>query len=91
MGMNLLPVFILLLLIWFCNSDDRLTPAKPLSNGDMLISDGGIFALGFFSPWQTQPKTHMSAYGTTTSPSEHMCGSHTTTALSLAAPLVSLF
>ncbi|XBI95247.1 hypothetical protein VPH35_031752 [Triticum aestivum] len=48
--MNLLPVFILLLLIWFCNSDDRLTPAKPLSNGDMLISDGGIFALGFFSP-----------------------------------------
>ncbi|VAH38403.1 unnamed protein product [Triticum turgidum subsp. durum] len=50
MGMILLPVFALLLLICFCNSKDRLTPAKPLSIGDRLISNGSIFALGFFSP-----------------------------------------
>ncbi|VAH53758.1 unnamed protein product [Triticum turgidum subsp. durum] len=50
MGMTPLPVFILLLWICFCNSEDRLTPAKPLSIGDRLISNGGIFVLGFFSP-----------------------------------------
>ncbi|XP_044326692.1 G-type lectin S-receptor-like serine/threonine-protein kinase B120 [Triticum aestivum] len=50
MGMTLLPVFALLSLICFCNSEDRLTPAKPLSIGDRLISNGGIFVLGFFSP-----------------------------------------
>ncbi|XP_044334519.1 putative G-type lectin S-receptor-like serine/threonine-protein kinase At1g61610 isoform X2 [Triticum aestivum] len=49
MGMTPLPVFVLLLLICFCKSDDRLTPAKPLSPGDKLVSNGGIFALGFFS------------------------------------------
>ncbi|WVZ87304.1 hypothetical protein U9M48_033961 [Paspalum notatum var. saurae] len=51
MGMPvLLAVFILLLLSSFCQSDDQLTQAKPLSLGDRLISKGGIFALGFFSP-----------------------------------------
>ncbi|KAM0913127.1 hypothetical protein ACQ4PT_012351 [Festuca glaucescens] len=44
-----LPVFILLLLACSCKSDDHLTPAKLLSTGDKLISNGGIFALGFFS------------------------------------------
>ncbi|VAH53711.1 unnamed protein product [Triticum turgidum subsp. durum] len=49
MGMTLLPLFILLLSICFCESDDRLTPAKPLLPGDKLVSNNGIFALGFFS------------------------------------------
>ncbi|KAM3370562.1 hypothetical protein ACQJBY_018096 [Aegilops geniculata] len=49
MGMTPLPLFVLLLLICFCKSDDRLTPSKPLSPGDKLVSNGGIFALGFFS------------------------------------------
>ncbi|TVU20671.1 hypothetical protein EJB05_36889, partial [Eragrostis curvula] len=42
--------FILLLLICFCKSDNQLTRTTPLGMGDMLISDNGIFALGFFSP-----------------------------------------
>uniref|UniRef100_A0ACD5UET4 Uncharacterized protein n=1 Tax=Avena sativa TaxID=4498 RepID=A0ACD5UET4_AVESA len=45
-----IPVFILLILICFCKADDRLTPTKSLSSGDKLISNGGIFALGFFTP-----------------------------------------
>ncbi|XP_062226867.1 G-type lectin S-receptor-like serine/threonine-protein kinase B120 isoform X2 [Phragmites australis] len=44
------PVFILLLLICFCKSDDQLTDARSLAPGDMLISKDGVFALGFFSP-----------------------------------------
>lgn len=48
MDMISLLVFILLFLTCFCRSDDQLTPAKPLSHRDVLISNGGIFALGFF-------------------------------------------
>ena len=48
--MATLPVFVLLSLICVCKSDDRLTPAKPLSAGNKLVSSGGVFALGFFSP-----------------------------------------
>uniref|UniRef100_A0ACD5UUZ1 Uncharacterized protein n=1 Tax=Avena sativa TaxID=4498 RepID=A0ACD5UUZ1_AVESA len=47
--MTVLPFFILLLSICFCKSDDILTPSKPLLPGDKLISNDGIFALGFFS------------------------------------------
>ncbi|WVZ87316.1 hypothetical protein U9M48_033971 [Paspalum notatum var. saurae] len=49
----LLPVFILLLLSLSCQSSghgDQLTQAKPLSPGDKLISKDGSFALGFYSP-----------------------------------------
>lgn len=49
MGTAYLPVFLLLFLACLCRSDDRLTTAKPLLPGDVLISDGGVFALGFFS------------------------------------------
>ncbi|KAG2571430.1 G-type lectin S-receptor-like serine/threonine-protein kinase B120 [Panicum virgatum] len=49
-----IPVFIFLILLLFlssgCQSADRLTQAKPLLPGDVLISNGGDFALGFFSP-----------------------------------------
>ncbi|VAH37152.1 unnamed protein product [Triticum turgidum subsp. durum] len=48
--MTPLPVFVLLSLVCFCKSDDRLTPAKPLNAGDKLVSSGGVFALGFFTP-----------------------------------------
>ncbi|PUZ49081.1 hypothetical protein GQ55_7G296800 [Panicum hallii var. hallii] len=50
MGTICLTVFILLLLICLCQSDDQLTSARPLSPGDLLISKNGVFALGFFSP-----------------------------------------
>ncbi|XP_047063019.1 G-type lectin S-receptor-like serine/threonine-protein kinase B120 [Lolium rigidum] len=51
MGMPHIPILTLLFLLTpLCRSDDRLTHAKPLSAGDTLISEGGVFALGFFSP-----------------------------------------
>ncbi|XP_073365738.1 G-type lectin S-receptor-like serine/threonine-protein kinase B120 isoform X2 [Aegilops tauschii subsp. strangulata] len=50
-GTPCIPVFILLFFVSpFCRSDDRLWPAKPLSAGDTIVSKGGDFALGFFSP-----------------------------------------
>lgn len=59
MGMIYIPVFILLFLICFCKSDDRLTPTKPLSPGDRLISSGGIFTLGFFSPTNSATNSYI--------------------------------
>ncbi|XP_024311511.1 G-type lectin S-receptor-like serine/threonine-protein kinase B120 isoform X2 [Brachypodium distachyon] len=50
MDMSYFPIFILLFLFSFCKSDDSLTQGKPLYPGNMLVSKGGIFALGFFSP-----------------------------------------
>jgi len=49
MAMAYLPIFVLLFMVVLCQSDDRLTPAKPLLPSEVLISDGGVFALGFFS------------------------------------------
>ncbi|KAL6844532.1 hypothetical protein ACP4OV_026205 [Aristida adscensionis] len=48
-GMASVPIFILLFMVCLCKSEDSLTPAKQLLPGDVLISDGGVFALGFFS------------------------------------------
>ncbi|XP_062226864.1 G-type lectin S-receptor-like serine/threonine-protein kinase At4g27290 [Phragmites australis] len=53
-----LPVLMLLLLSPFCQSNDQLTQANTLSSGDMLISQGGDFALGFFSPTNS-PKNYI--------------------------------
>ncbi|KAM0869181.1 hypothetical protein ACQ4PT_040837 [Festuca glaucescens] len=50
MAIQYIPIFFLIFWSSFCKSDDQLTHEKPLTHGDMLISKGGAFALGFFSP-----------------------------------------
>ncbi|BAT09305.1 Os09g0551150 [Oryza sativa Japonica Group] len=47
---------VLLLLPPPCASDDRLVTGKPLSPGATLVSDGGAFALSFFSPSTATPE-----------------------------------
>uniref|UniRef100_A0A0E0DIS6 non-specific serine/threonine protein kinase n=1 Tax=Oryza meridionalis TaxID=40149 RepID=A0A0E0DIS6_9ORYZ len=52
-----LHVVVFMSLICFSQPSDRLTPAKPLifPGDDKLISDGGVFALGFFSLTNSTP------------------------------------
>ncbi|XP_028792293.1 G-type lectin S-receptor-like serine/threonine-protein kinase At1g11410 [Neltuma alba] len=46
-----IPHFLILFLFSSsCHSLNRITPGKPLKNGDVLVSDGTTFALGFFTP-----------------------------------------
>uniref|UniRef100_A0A0E0EUK8 Receptor-like serine/threonine-protein kinase n=2 Tax=Oryza meridionalis TaxID=40149 RepID=A0A0E0EUK8_9ORYZ len=47
---------VLILLAPPCASDNRLVPGKPLSPGATVVSDGGAFALGFFSPSNSTPE-----------------------------------
>ncbi|KAL6655090.1 hypothetical protein ACP70R_005916 [Stipagrostis hirtigluma subsp. patula] len=46
---------LLFVLLPSCASDDRLVVGKPLSPGDVVVSDAGAFALGFFSPFNSTP------------------------------------
>ncbi|KAF7011377.1 hypothetical protein CFC21_025694 [Triticum aestivum] len=57
--MTPLPVFVLLSLVCFCISDDRLTTAKLLNARDKLVSSGGVFALGFFTPANSTVDTYI--------------------------------
>ena len=61
MGKANLHVFSLLFLILssFCESNNQLTQANSLSPGDMLISEGGVFALGFFSPTNSSKSLYL--------------------------------
>ena len=61
MGKAKLHVFFLLFLILssFCESNDQLTQANSLSPGDMLISEGRVFALGFFSPTNSSKSLYL--------------------------------
>ncbi|XP_039821677.1 G-type lectin S-receptor-like serine/threonine-protein kinase B120 [Panicum virgatum] len=56
-----LHVFSLLFLILssFCESNNQLTQANSLSPGDMLISEGGVFALGFFPPTNSSKSLYL--------------------------------
>jgi len=61
MGKASLHVFFFLFLILssFCESNDQLTQANSLSPGDMLISEGRVFALGFFSPTNSNQSLYL--------------------------------
>ncbi|CAN6236356.1 unnamed protein product [Urochloa humidicola] len=49
-GMVYIPIFILLFFSSLSQCNDQLTQAKPLFLKETLISEGGDFALGYFSP-----------------------------------------
>ncbi|XP_044961315.1 receptor-like serine/threonine-protein kinase SD1-8 isoform X2 [Hordeum vulgare subsp. vulgare] len=57
--MACIPILILLSLSSFCKSDDQLTYAKPLASGETLVSKGGDFALGFFSPTNSNSSLYL--------------------------------
>ncbi|GJM99478.1 hypothetical protein PR202_ga16576 [Eleusine coracana subsp. coracana] len=48
-------LLLLFLLLTSCEADDRIVPGKPLNPGEVIISDAGAFALGFFSPSNSTP------------------------------------
>lgn len=53
------PAFILIFLSSLCQSNDQLIQTKPLLPKDTLISEGGDFALGFFSPTNSSKKLYI--------------------------------
>jgi hypothetical protein len=59
MAMRYIAIFILLFSSSSCKSHDQLTHAKPLTHGDVFISNGGGFALGFFSPTSSNASLYL--------------------------------
>ncbi|XP_022684489.1 G-type lectin S-receptor-like serine/threonine-protein kinase B120 isoform X1 [Setaria italica] len=59
MDMVYIPIFILVFFSSLCQSNDQLTQAKPLFLKDKLVSEGGDFALGFFSPTNSSRKLYI--------------------------------
>ncbi|CAL5070221.1 unnamed protein product [Urochloa decumbens] len=59
MDMVYTPIFILVFFTSLCQCNDQLTQEKPLFLKDMLISEGGDFALGFFSPKNSNNKFYI--------------------------------
>ncbi|PRQ28612.1 putative protein kinase RLK-Pelle-DLSV family [Rosa chinensis] len=53
---SMISKFLILLLIPCCISLDTITPNQPLKDGDVLVSTGKIFALGFFSPGKSHSR-----------------------------------
>ncbi|KAF7003972.1 LOW QUALITY PROTEIN: hypothetical protein CFC21_019237 [Triticum aestivum] len=64
MAASCVPIFIVLLFLSsFCKSDDdTLTQAKPLFSSDKLVSKGGDFALGFFSPTSSNTSLYLGVW-----------------------------
>ncbi|KAI9083698.1 hypothetical protein K1719_034399 [Acacia pycnantha] len=56
---NIIQFFLLLVLHSSCHSLTRITPSQPLKDGDVLLSDGGTVALGFFSPSNNSRKRYV--------------------------------
>lgn len=53
-------IAIFLSLISTCRgNDDRIVPGKPLSPGSTVVSEGGVFALGFFSPINSSTRLYV--------------------------------
>ncbi|RCV35589.1 hypothetical protein SETIT_7G251700v2 [Setaria italica] len=59
MDMVYIPIFILVFFSSPCQSNNQLTQAKPLFLKDKLVSEGGDFALGFFSPTNSSRKLYI--------------------------------
>ncbi|KAI9072086.1 hypothetical protein K1719_045957 [Acacia pycnantha] len=55
----IIPVFLLLVLHSSCHSLTRITPSQSLKDDDVLASDGGTFALSFFSPSNNSRKRYV--------------------------------
>jgi hypothetical protein len=51
-----------LILSCFRESNDQLTKANSLSPGDILISEGRVFALGFFSPTNSNKSLYLGVW-----------------------------
>ncbi|MQM13020.1 hypothetical protein Taro_045940 [Colocasia esculenta] len=51
----LLPYF----LLWLCAADDRILTGESLSMNETLVSDGGTFALGFFTLGASPPRRYL--------------------------------
>ncbi|XP_028801016.1 G-type lectin S-receptor-like serine/threonine-protein kinase At1g11410 [Neltuma alba] len=54
-----IPLFLLLVLHSSCHSLHRITPSQSLKDGDVLLSDGGTFGLGFFTPGNNSRKRYV--------------------------------